>query len=272
MTDPIARRRAAERLLCTTRTGAPARRSSTSAAGDAGELPVGHHRRAPRDAQRRRASSTSRHMGEVHFRGPRAAEAVQRLVTNDVAQARRRPRALHRGLPAARAASSTTSSSTAIAADHFLIVVNACNVDKDVAWFRENVGDLVRGRSTRSDETALIAFQGPKAEAALQPLTGAAAVVGCARSTSSPSARSPACRASIARTGYTAEDGFEIFCDAGDADALWDRLVEAAAARRRQAGRPGRARHAAPRRAAVAVRQRPRARRPRRSRPGSAGW
>jgi aminomethyltransferase len=167
------------------------------------------------------------HMGEVHFRGPRAADAVQRLVTNDVSK-----------LGAGRAFYTVACRPGGgivddlivyrLAAEHFLIVVNAGNREKDVAWFRENVGtwcDL----ADASDETALIAFQGPKAEAALQPLTD--------RPLSSMRAfdftadlRVAGVAASIARTGYTAEDGFEIFSAAADAAALWDRLCEAAAA------------------------------------------
>jgi glycine cleavage system aminomethyltransferase T len=60
------------------------------------------------------------------------------------------------------AASSTTSSSIASPADHFLIVVNASNIDKDYQHFVANVGSLCQ-ISNESDSTALIAFQGPKA-------------------------------------------------------------------------------------------------------------
>ncbi len=167
------------------------------------------------------------HMGEVHFRGPRAAEAVQRLVTNDVAK-------LVDGHALYTVACHPTGGIVddlivyRLAADHLLIVVNASNRDKDVAWFREHVGSWCEIVDA-SDDTALIAFQGPKAEAALQTLTSVP--LSSVRSFDLVSDREVAgIRASIARTGYTAEDGFEIFCGAGDADALWERLVEAAAA------------------------------------------
>src|SRR3954471_14301732 len=81
------------------------------------------------------------HMGEVSFDGPRAAEAIQRLVTNDVSKMRDgsamytvvcRPTGgivddciVYRDKP-----------------DSYLIVVNASNIDKDFAWFRDNAGDL----------------------------------------------------------------------------------------------------------------------------------
>lgn len=166
------------------------------------------------------------HMGEVHFRGPRAAEAVQRLVTNEIAK-------LADGHALYTAACRPTGGIVddlivyRVAADHLLIVVNAGNHEKDVAWFRENVGTWCEIVDA-SDETALIAFQGPRAEAALQPLTDVP--LASVRSFDLIWERAVAgVRASLARTGYTAEDGFEIFCAATDADALWQRLLEAAA-------------------------------------------
>jgi aminomethyltransferase len=164
-------------------------------------------------------------MGEVHFRGPRAAEAVQRLVTNEVAK-----------LDVGRAFYTVACRETGgivddlivyrIAAQHFLIVVNAGNHDKDLAWFREHVGTWCE-IDDASDATALIAFQGPKAESVLQTLT--ATPLAAMRSFDVVSDRDVAgVRTSIARTGYTAEDGFEIFCDAARAEALWTALVDAA--------------------------------------------
>ena len=166
------------------------------------------------------------HMGEVHFRGPRAAEAVQRLVTNDVAK-------LSDGHAMYTVACRPTGGIVddfivyRITGEHFLIVVNAGNREKDIAWFRENVGSWCE-LDDASDETALLAFQGPKAAEVLQTLT--AKPLSSVRSFDVVSEIDIAgVRTSIARTGYTAEDGFEIFCDAGDASRLWDRLIEAAA-------------------------------------------
>jgi aminomethyltransferase len=167
------------------------------------------------------------HMGEVHFRGARAAEAVQRLVTNDLGKLED-GHALY--TVACRPAGGIVDDLIVyrIARDHFLIVVNASNREKDVDWFRDNVGswcDIVDA----SDDTALIAFQGPRAQAALQTLTSVP--LASVRSFDLVVEREVAgVRASLARTGYTAEDGFEIFCDAGHAETLWDRLLDAAGA------------------------------------------
>jgi aminomethyltransferase len=167
------------------------------------------------------------HMGEVHFRGARAHEAVQRLVTNDVAK-----------LTDGRAMYTVACHPSGgivddlivyrVAADHFLIVVNASNIAKDVAHFTDSVGTWCEIRNA-SDETALIAFQGPRAQPALQALT-TAPLAELKTFHFAPDTTVAGRSAWIARTGYTGEDGFELFCAAADAEALWSALIEAAGA------------------------------------------
>ena len=167
------------------------------------------------------------HMGEVRFRGERAIEAVQRLVTGDVGHLAT-GRALYAVMCLPTGGIVDDLIVYKIASDHLLVVINASNTAKDVAWFRQQVGtwcDILDA----SDETGLLAFQGPKAEKALQTLTptplnnlktneilSAATVAGIP--------------VSIARTGYTAEDGFELFCRSDEAPRLWDALLETATA------------------------------------------
>jgi aminomethyltransferase len=166
------------------------------------------------------------HMGEVHFRGPRAAEAVQRLVTNDVAKLYD-GRALY--TVACRPDGGIVDDLIVyrVAADHFLIVVNASTTAKDLAWFTTNVGALCEIRDA-SDETALVAFQGPRAAEALAPLTPAP-LGGLRPFHFVPDTTLAGRPAWIARTGYTGEDGFEVFCAPGDAPEIWGALVDAAA-------------------------------------------
>ena len=166
------------------------------------------------------------HMGEIHFRGARAAEAVQQLCSNDVGRLTD-GRALYTVacLPSGGIVDDLIV--YRISATHYLTVVNAANLDKDRAWFVEQASALCDVVDA-SAETGLIAFQGPGAKHALQPLTklGLGDLASFAFVQSCEIAGLPA---SIARTGYTGEDGFEIFCAAKDAPALWDRLLEAAA-------------------------------------------
>jgi aminomethyltransferase len=114
-----------------------------------------------------------------------------------------------------------------VAWDHFLIVVNASNIEKDFRHFTDNVGAICQ-IANASDATALIAFQGPKAAAALAPLASAdlSALPSFHFRTDCQVAGRPAW---IARTGYTGEDGFEIFCAPEHAPELWDALCTAAA-------------------------------------------
>ena len=163
------------------------------------------------------------HMGEVWFRGPRAAEAVQKLVTNDVAK-------LADGAAMYTCACRPTGGIVddlivyRQTGESFLIVVNASNVDKDYNWFVEQSGALC-DVVNRSDEFALLAVQGPEAVAVVQSL--ADAPVAELKSFHWRSAGVAGVAAHVARTGYTGEDGFEIFCASGDAGKLWDALLEA---------------------------------------------
>jgi aminomethyltransferase len=174
------------------------------------------------------------HMGEVHFRGAGAAEAVQRLCTNQIGRLADR-QALYTVACHPHGGIVDDLIVYRLAADHFLTVVNASNIDKDLAWFQDNVGRTCQ-ISNASDQTGLIAFQGPRAAAALGPLLelGAAALPARAFELR-PDVALAGRTVSIARTGYTGEDGFEIFCASADTPALWEALVEAA---RQQGGLP----------------------------------
>jgi aminomethyltransferase len=167
------------------------------------------------------------HMGEVHFTGGGAAATVQRLVTNDVGR-------LENGRAFYTVACLPSGGIVddlivyRLHPEHYVAVVNASNVDKDVAWFQEH-----RGADCKIDDasarTGLIAFQGPAAQQALQPLASIPLdrLGTFSLATDATVGGFPVW---IARTGYTGEDGFEIFCDAQDAAALWDKLITAAVA------------------------------------------
>jgi aminomethyltransferase len=167
------------------------------------------------------------HMGEVHFAGAGAAATVQLLVTNDVAR-------LENGRAFYTVACLPSGGIVddfivyRLAADHYVAVVNASNSEKDFAWFREHGGRDCDIRDA-SAETGLIAYQGPAAADTLQRLTNVPLdrLRPFSLATDGSVGGLPAW---IARTGYTGEDGFEIFCAAKDAPAIWERLVGAAGA------------------------------------------
>lgn len=166
------------------------------------------------------------HMGELHFRGGRAGEAIQHLVTNDISK-------LVDGAALYTVACWPSGGIVddlivyRASAQHYLLIVNAATLDKDRRWFIENV-DTWCEIVDASAETGLVAFQGPRAAEALQPLTDVP-LRDLGRMKFVPNREVAGISAWIARTGYTAEDGFEILCAATDVPRLWERLVEAAA-------------------------------------------
>ena len=164
------------------------------------------------------------HMGEVEFVGPGALAAVERLVSNDV-------RKLVDGQARYTVVcypSGTIVDDCIVYRDHaerFVIVINAANIAKDVAWFKDNLTGRtdVKFRDL-SDEFGLIAVQGPRAAELLDRLAPAA-VFSAVKSFHFKAGTIDGIPVWAARTGYTGEDGFELFCPATQAAELWDALL-----------------------------------------------
>ena len=113
-----------------------------------------------------------------------------------------------------------------MADDHFLMVVNASNAEKDFAWIRRQiagVGDAVAVDT--SARYALIAIQGPQARATLQTLTGVD--LSTIKYYWFATGEVAGVMATISRTGYTGEDGFEIFVPPQTAERVWKAILEA---------------------------------------------
>jgi aminomethyltransferase len=111
------------------------------------------------------------------------------------------------------------------AEERWLVVCNASNREKMVAVFARAAKDHC-DFADKSDETALIALQGPKAFAVLAQMGRDAASLVDLKSFHFRDAIIGNVRATVARTGYTGEDGVEIFCAWNEARALWDQLIE----------------------------------------------
>jgi aminomethyltransferase len=111
--------------------------------------------------------------------------------------------------------------------DRIRLVVNAANIEKDFAWIQRRLGqheELDVELVNESDEVALLALQGPASEPILGTLTDAdLASVGYYRFVEGRVAGEPCV---ISRTGYTGEDGFELYCEPGIAAQLWTALIE----------------------------------------------
>jgi aminomethyltransferase len=161
------------------------------------------------------------HMGEFVVTGPDAVAAVDGLVTNDirglaVGQVRYTPMCYPDG-------GIVDDLLVYRFPDHLLLVVNASNIEKDLSWVREHVPDSVTVEDV-SDRTGLIAVQGPRSAAFLQTLTDVdLASMAYYHFTSGTVA---GVEAIISRTGYTGEDGFELYLDAAVAPAVWQTLYQ----------------------------------------------
>lgn len=163
------------------------------------------------------------HMGELEVRGPGARDFVQRVTTNDVDR-----------LEVGQAQYSTLLNDDGKILDdllvyrfhdRYMLVVNASNREKDLAWISRFAHDHEIELDDRSDAISLLALQGPKAEAILDRLTDHdLPSILYYRFSEGEVAGRPAV---ISRTGYTGEDGFELYVDAADAASLWRALLEA---------------------------------------------
>jgi len=166
------------------------------------------------------------HMGEVDFKGPGAIACVQRLVTNDIGK-----------LVDGRAAYTVACHPTGgivddcivyrFGPDYLRIVVNAANIAKDFAHFCANGEGADCTIENVSDAWALIAVQGPAAVEIVAGIAGAHLLD--VPSFGFAPGRILDVEVVAARTGYTGEDGFELFVPAAGAVAVWHALLRAGA-------------------------------------------
>jgi aminomethyltransferase len=167
------------------------------------------------------------HMGEIELAGKDALTAVQKISANDAAKL---------SIGQAQYSALTTPAGTFVddlivyrlAKEHYMLVVNAGNIEKAYKWIGEHarpVGDVAVVNS--SSRYALLAVQGPAAASIVQGLT----TVDLASITYYWFAHGEVAgvRSIISRTGYTGEDGFELFIPPASAERVWNAILEAGA-------------------------------------------
>ncbi len=168
------------------------------------------------------------HMGEVDVRGPEAGKFLNYLVTNDVAK-------LYPGRvlysPMCYPSGGVVDDLLVYmrGADDYFLCINAGNVAKDLAWIREQSSQFSVMITDRCDDYALLAVQGPRAAEIIQSLTGAK--LGLVKYYHFTEGTVAGIHCLISRTGYTGEDGFELYHAAGDAVALAAAVLAAGAPR-----------------------------------------
>lgn len=165
------------------------------------------------------------HMGEFVIRGPQALHLVQHVSVNDAAQIE---------VGQAQYSAMCLENGCVVDdlliyrfADRYMLVVNASNLGKDWNWIEGHAQAFECELEDVSQDTGLLALQGPAAREILRPLAGIDIDdVKYYRFAEGEVAGVPAV---ISGTGYTGEDGFELYVGANDAPALWDALMEAGA-------------------------------------------
>jgi len=166
------------------------------------------------------------HMGEFFVRGPQALDFLRWATLNDPAKLKV-GRAQYSMLPNDRGGVVDDIYVYRIGEGEYLVVVNAANVEKDWAHLNKLAQDFDVELENASSDWALLALQGPKAEEILQPLCDVDLASKRKNSTFTASVAGAPVR--LARTGYTGEDGFEIFVSPESAPAVWRALIEAGA-------------------------------------------
>ena len=165
------------------------------------------------------------HMGEIEIAGTDALAAVQRISSNDASKLQV-GQAQYSGLMTPQGTFVDDLLVYRLAAAHFLLVVNAGNIDKDYTWIAEQIapaGDAVAVNA--SSRYALLAVQGPEALRIVQSLT--AVDLNAIKYYWFAHGEVASVRATISRTGYTGEDGFEIFVPPQSTDRVWQAVIEA---------------------------------------------
>src|SRR5918996_783294 len=165
------------------------------------------------------------HMGEIEVAGKDALAAVQKISSNDAAKL---------SVGQAQYSALTTPEGTFVddllvyrlAGDHYLLVVNAGEIEKKYKWIAEHtngIGDVAVVNS--SSRYALLAVQGPAAVEIVQQLTSVD--LASVKYYWFAHGEVAGVRSTISRTGYTGEDGFELFVPPASADKVWQALLAA---------------------------------------------
>jgi aminomethyltransferase len=164
------------------------------------------------------------HMGQMEVRGPQAEALVNRVVTYDVAQMKMFD--AHYALFCYADGGAIDDlfvyklpDPQASSGYYFFLVINAANREKDVAWVTAQAHDI-------SDETYMLAFQGPKAPQIMDRLTRAD-LSAVPRFTAVQDEILGGVPVLLGRTGYTGEDGFELFFPAEKAVTVWEGVLQA---------------------------------------------
>lgn len=165
------------------------------------------------------------HMGEVEVKGTDSLNYLQKIVTNDVSVLKNGG-AQYTAMCYENGGTVDDLLVYKLEDDHYLLVINASNIEKDYQWLEDHIEGDVQLENL-SEKTAQLAIQGPAAEQILQKITAGTDLseIGFFKFQNEVVLNDK--KALVSRTGYTGEDGFEVYCDAKDAAVLWKEILSA---------------------------------------------
>ena len=164
------------------------------------------------------------HMGEVRVTGSQAEAFVQHIFTNDVAGAKY-GQIFYGMMLYPNGGTVDDLLVYKMGENDFLLVINAANIDKDYAWIQENIKGFDAVADNLSEIYGQLALQGPKAEELMQPVLG----LDCKELVfyTFKEIEKGNETVIVSRTGYTGEDGFEIYGSHDFIRQAWDKLINA---------------------------------------------
>jgi aminomethyltransferase len=164
------------------------------------------------------------HMGEFELKGPNALALIQKVSSND-ASVLVDGKAQYSCMPNGNGGIIDDLIIYRIANDHYFLVVNASNIEKDWNWISSH-NDFGVEMNNLSDEYSLLAIQGPKAAEAMQSLTSID-LSNMTYYTFQYGTFAGIDNVMVSATGYTGSGGFEIYVKNNDVPHVWDRVFEA---------------------------------------------
>ncbi|MEH7885537.1 glycine cleavage system aminomethyltransferase GcvT [Bacillus sp. JJ1609] len=164
------------------------------------------------------------HMGEIEVKGPGSLAYLQKMMTNDVSKLKNGG-AQYTAMCYENGGTVDDLLVYKLEEDHYLLVVNASNIEKDFAWLKDHLDADVE-IDNLSEGMAQLALQGPAAENVLQKLVNEHDLSQIGFFKFSEEVDLNGKKALVSRTGYTGEDGFEIYCKAEDVISIWKDILE----------------------------------------------
>lgn len=191
------------------------------------ELPVQYEGIIPEHEAVRNAAGIFdvSHMGEIEVKGKEAFDFIQNLITNDISKLENQ-QVIYSMMCYENGGVVDDLLVYKFDDEYYFLVVNASNVDKDFQWMMQNKKDFNVELENISSRVAEIALQGPKAQGILQKLVdfdlSEIKFFYCKRNVKIDSVD-----CLVSRTGYTGEDGFEIYIDNDNAVKIWEKIMDA---------------------------------------------